>query len=268
MLDGSLAHTRDASASPGFLLAETATPQSSRRRHGDRPWSRGPPTNLAAAPPRREAKGIGDLFVIANQPSGGEAMGTFRISVCTLAATALSAAAAWAVVTPPAGYIYSTQLLSNLTQGCVAAGPGGTFVGIGPGFTANAQSIVLAKESGELRLVASGFNSISDCAYDQANDVLYITDNADNGDFGLSGPFAAQSGDTVFAVPSASTASGRSAPDVELLPPDSIPFAANVTVDAAGDVFVADAAGSGGGSVLKIVGTTPSPFASSFDFTG
>jgi hypothetical protein len=162
----------------------------------------------------------------------------------------------------------ATQRLANLTQGCVAAGPGGTFVGIGPGFTANAQSIVLAKESGELRLVASGFNSISDCAYDRVNDVLYITDNADNGDFMIMSMFAAQSGDTVFAVPSASTASGLSAPDVELLPANSVPFAANVTVDAAGDVFVADSAGGGSGTVIKIVGSTPSPFASSFDFTG
>ena len=86
-----------------------------------------------------------------------------RAVALALGATVWTTAALAAVV-PPAGYIYSTQLLSNLTAGCVAAGPGGTFVGIGPGFTANAQAIVLAKESGELRLVASGFNSLSDCA--------------------------------------------------------------------------------------------------------
>src|SRR5262245_21354848 len=85
-------------------------------------------------------------------------------------------ATATSAVTPPAGYIYSTQLLGNTTQSCIAAGPGGTFVGIGPTFTANAQSVVLAKESGEVRLVASGFNSIGDCAYDANTDVLYVTD--------------------------------------------------------------------------------------------
>jgi hypothetical protein len=195
-----------------------------------------------------------------------------RIHPHAFIAAALGVAAlctsARAVVTPPAGYIYSTQLLSNLTQNCIAAGPGGTFVGIGPSFIANAGSIVLAKESGELRLVTSGFNSISDCAYDRSADVLYVTDNADNGDFGLSGPFAAQSGDTVFAIPSASTASGLSAPGLELLPPNSIPSAASVAVDAAGDVFVSDAVGGGSGSVVKIVGTTPSPFVSSLEFTG
>lgn len=190
-----------------------------------------------------------------------------RFTAAALGLAALSTAA-HAAVTPPSGYIYSTQLLSSLTQNCIADGPGGTFVGIGPSFVANAGSIVLARESGDLRLVASGFNSISDCAYDRANDVLYVTDNADNDDLGLSGMFAAQTGDTVFAIPSASTASGLGAPGLELLPPDSVPFASGVAVDAAGDVFVGDAAGDGMGSVIKIVGAAPSPFVSSLEFTG
>jgi hypothetical protein len=194
-------------------------------------------------------------------------LSSFRIHLVAvvLGATAL-AAAAGAVVTAPAGYIYSTQLLSNLTQNCIAAGPGGTFVGIGKGFTPNAGSIVLAKESGELRLVASGFNSISDCAYDPVADVLYVTDNADDGDFGLMS--VTLSGDTVFAIASASTASGLASPDVELLPANSVPAAASVAIDATGNVFVADAAGGGMGTVTKIVGSMPSPFASGLEFTG
>ena len=191
-----------------------------------------------------------------------------RAFVAAVLGVAALYTSAQAVVTPPAGYIYSTQLLSNVTQNCIAAGPGGTYVGIGPSFVANAGSVVLAKESGELRLVASGFNSISDCAYDAAADVLYVTDNADNGDFGLSGMFAAQTGDTVFAIASASTASGLSAPGLELLPPNTVPFAASVAVDASGNVFVADAAGGGAGTVIKIVGSTPSTFVPSLDFTG
>jgi hypothetical protein len=176
----------------------------------------------------------------------------------TLALTA----AAHGAVTAPTGYIYSTELLSNITQNCIAAGPGGTFVGIGATFVANAESIVLAKESGELRLVAMGFNSISDCAYDAADDVLYVTDNADNGDFMIMSPFAAQTGDTVFAIPSASTANGLAAPDLALLPANSVPAAASVALDASGNAFVSDAAGGGMGSVKKIVGSTPSPFVS------
>ena len=37
-------------------------------------------------------------------------------------------------------------------------------------------------------------------------------------------------------IPNASTASGLSAPGLELLPPNSLPFAASVTVDASGRV--------------------------------
>ena len=80
-------------------------------------------------------------------------MKSIHAYVAVLLAGATLAGHAGAAVTAPAGYIYSTQLLSSLTQGCVAAGPGGTFVGIGATFTANAEAIVLAKESGELRLV-------------------------------------------------------------------------------------------------------------------
>ncbi len=174
------------------------------------------------------------------------------------------AQSARAAVVPPPGYIYDRLLLGSETQSCVAVGPGGTFVGVGPGFSANAQAVVLVAESGAARLVAFGFNSIGDCAYDAARDVLYVTDNADAGE--LPG---ALSGDTVFAVPSASTAPARSASGLEVLPPNSVPNAASVAVDAAGNVFVSDAAGSGAGTVMKIDpnGPSASVFASGFDFT-
>ncbi len=196
-----------------------------------------------------------------------------RTHLVAAALCAVAASTATAAVTAPAGYIYSTELLGNLTQGCVAAGPGGTFVGIGPAFTANAEAVVLAKESGELRLVALGFNSISDCAYDHATDTLYITDNATNTDLGITtGPFGntgAQSGDTVFALPSASTATGRSAPDLELVPSGSVPFAANVTVDGSGNLLVGNAAGGGSGTVLKITpAAMTTTFASGLQFVG
>ena len=62
---------------------------------------------------------------------------SIKVIAATLGTAALLGSASAAVV-PPLGYIYTTQLLKNLTQSCVAVGPGGTFVGIGPGFTANA----------------------------------------------------------------------------------------------------------------------------------
>lgn len=183
------------------------------------------------------------------------------------------AQAAGAVVVGPAGYIYTAQLLGTVTQNCIAAGPGGTFVAIGPGFTANAQSVVLARESGELRLVAMGFSSIADCAYDAASDTLYVTDNADNADLGISTSFAgntgAQSGDTIYRIANASTANGVSAGDAELLPADAIEFAAGVAVDASGDLLVANSAGAGLGSVLRITpGPVVTPLITGLAFSG
>ncbi len=199
-----------------------------------------------------------------------------NLSIKAAAATCIVVvfvAPAGAQVTVPAGYIYAPQPLNAPAQGCVAAGPGGTFVGIGPGFTANAQSVVLAKESGEFRLVVSGFNSIGDCAYDAATDTLYVTDNADNDDLGLTaGSFSntgAQTGDTVFAIPTASTASGLLAPAVELLPADSIGGAASVALSSTGSLLVGDAAGSGAGTVIEIgPGTSSSTLVTGLDFTG
>lgn len=189
---------------------------------------------------------------------------TKTISVALGVVVALAHSPAGAQITPAEGYVYDAQLLGSTTQSCIAAGPGGTFVGIGPGFTANAQAVVLAKESGELRLVAFGFNSVSDCVYDPAADALYVSDNADGED--LDG---ALTGDTVFAIPSASTASGLTAAGLELVPENSLPFAASLAVDASGDVFVSDAAGGGAGSVSRIDvggGSTLTPFATGLDF--
>jgi hypothetical protein len=198
-----------------------------------------------------------------------------RILLTLLAAAAIaSPLAAAGQITAPPGYIYDAELLGSVTQNCVASGPGGTFVGIGKGFTANAGAIVLAKESGELRLVASGFNSIGDCAYDAANDVLYVTDNADNADLdittGFAGNTGAQTGDTIFAVPSASSASGLAAPDLEMLPAGSLEFAANLAIDSAGDVFVGSANGGGAGFVAKLdlPGPVQSTFIPALQFTG
>jgi len=170
------------------------------------------------------------------------------------------AAPALAAVTPPAGYIYSTQLLSSTAQSCVAAAPGGTFVGIGA-FGANAQGVVLAKPSGDLRLVVWGLNSIGDCAYDAATDTLYVSDNGGEA-------AAALTGDTVFAVPAASTASGLAASAVELQPEDSIPLASSLAILPGGNLLVTNAAGGGLGSVLEIAGMSVTTFTSPFDLTG
>ena len=129
-----------------------------------------------------------------------------RAAVCAVALFILGSIAgashAQTVVAP--GYIHSFLTLPDTTQACVASARGGTFVGMGPGFTAAGQSIVFVDGAGAVRTVVSGFNSIGDCAYDAAADVLYITDN------GLEAA-GAVTGDTIFAVADASAAEGLSA---------------------------------------------------------
>src|SRR5215468_4522792 len=103
--------------------------------------------------------GIGRQVKERRQPlrKGEQQMNKWKALYVSICGAALLPLSAGAVVTPPAGYIYDALELNSTTQSCVAAGPGGTFVGIGHGFTANAQAVVLVKESGEARLVAYGF---------------------------------------------------------------------------------------------------------------
>lgn len=187
-----------------------------------------------------------------------------RVVLCGISSVCLVVlpAAAMAQVIAPAGYIYVPQLLTDTTQSCVASGPSGTFVGLGPGFTGGAQSVVFVTASGSERVVASGFNSIGDCAWDHSSDTLYVTDNA------LEAP-GAVTGDTVFALPHASRASGLSALGNELAPAGSIAGAAGVAVAVDGSIFVSDAAGGGNGSVKLVSSSGLSDFiAGGFDFTG
>jgi hypothetical protein len=168
-------------------------------------------------------------------------------AVVAAGSTAATAGRADAQVTTAAGYIYAPLLLGDLTQSCVQAGPGATFVGQGPGFTPGGQRIVLVTESGVAHEVASGFNSISDCIYDATTDVLYVTDNSGE----LEG---AVTGDTVFAIPAASIAPGATAAGNELAAAGALPFAAGVTLDADGEVYVSSSAGGASGSVDRIDG--------------
>lgn len=175
----------------------------------------------------------------------------------------LSAAAA---TTPAAGYLYSRQVLGQLTEGCVAQAPGGVFVGVGPALSFPApggtRSILFVSESGASRVVATGLNSISDCSYDVVSDILYVTDSGQE----FSG---ATTGDTVFAIPGASNSVAVAG--LELVPAGSIPYAFGIDFSSTG-LMVTDAAGSGAGRVLAIDlgGPTPamSTFASGFDYTG
>jgi hypothetical protein len=170
-----------------------------------------------------------------------------------------STASVGTAITVGPEYIYSSLLLSDLTQSCVQAAPGGTFVGRGPGFTGNGQSVVLVSESGVESLVVAGLNSISDCAYDRASDTLYVTDNS------LEAP-GSVTGDTVFAIVGAASAPGVSAVGHELVLAGALPVAAGVALDDEGNVYVSSSAGGGAGKVDRVTPGTLTPFIAGLDF--
>jgi hypothetical protein len=189
-------------------------------------------------------------------------MRNFITGAAALLAVLATSPTVSAVVVADADHIYSPLLLSDFTQGCVQSGLGGTFVGQGPGFTGNAQSIVFVTEAGDESVVATGFNAISDCEYDAVIDTLYVTDNSLEA-------VGAVTGDTVFAIADASTAPGVTALGNELVPAGSLPFAAGVAIDSIGQVFVANANGGGTGSVQRVSSGALVPFIpTGLDFVG
>ncbi|HEY2774553.1 MAG TPA: hypothetical protein VGK20_10960 [Candidatus Binatia bacterium] len=173
---------------------------------------------------------------------------------------------AGAATTPAPGYIYSRQVLPQLTEGCVAHAPGGVYVGVGPALSfpapGSTRSILFVPDVGAVRTVATGLNSIGDCVYDASTDTLYVTDSG----YEFAG---ATTGDTVFAIPGDAT--NEPVAGHEVLAAGSIPFAFSIDLFPGG-LLVSNAAGNGNGTVIDIslAGMTPtsSLFAAGFDYTG
>jgi hypothetical protein len=167
---------------------------------------------------------------------------------------------------PAPGYIYSHAVLGQPTEGCIARAPGGVFVGEGPTLTfppaGGTRDIIFVSDTGNVRTVAVGLNSIGDCVYDVSTDTLYVTDSGAE----FSG---ATTGDTVFAIPG--SAAEVDVAGLELLPSGTLPYAFSVALFGNG-LLVSNAAGNGSGSVVAIDLSGPSPatstFATGFDYTG
>jgi hypothetical protein len=171
-----------------------------------------------------------------------------RRALQTLAALLLAVPAARAAVVAAPGYAVHTIATPDTVEGGVVRQGDAILVGQGPSFKAGAQSIVRL-DAGGPTTIATGFNSLG--GFDLAPDgTLYVVDNCFTGD----GCGTTTTGDTVYAIPDALTrTTAVTAAGHEVVPPGTIPFAADVFVAPGGAALVSDAAGNGAGRVVKVV---------------
>ena len=192
-----------------------------------------------------------------------------NVSLATLVAISISfsATTALAEAVPASGYIYMRQGVGELTEGCIAHAGGGLYVGVGPALSfptpsGKTRDILFVSAAGDVRTVATDLNSIADCVYDAAANVLYVTDSGAN----FSG---ATTGDTVFAIPGDAT--NVAVDGLEVLPSGSLANAFGIDLFDGG-LLVSDANGGGAGVVVFIDLSAETPvattFATGFDYAG
>ena len=186
-----------------------------------------------------------------------------RRALGTLAALLLAAPAARAAVVAAPGYAVHTIPTPDTVEGGLVRRGDAILVGQGPSFTAGAQAIVRL-DGGGATTIATGFNSLG--GFDLAADgTLYVVDNCFTND----GCGTTATGDTVYAIPDALTRTAAvTAAGHELVPPGTIPFAADVFIAPGGAALVSDAAGNGVGRVVKVVPGTATNFISGLDLVG
>ena len=156
------------------------------------------------------------------------------------------------------GYVVTEIALPDFAQGDVVVVGGALFVGVGPGFSGAAQSVVRI-DGGGTTVLADGFNALSGFAYDAANDRLLVTDNGDEA-------LGSETGDTLYGIANPSGLSGTPlrARNIELLPAGSVPGISDIVLDpsdpSGNHVFASDASESfpPAGRVLSIDLAAPS----------
>src|SRR2546428_11839159 len=186
-----------------------------------------------------------------------------RRALETLVALLLAVPAARAAVVAAPGYAVHTVATPDRVEGGVVRRGDAILVGQGPSFTAGAQSIVRLVAGGPTT-IATGFNSLG--GFDLAPDgTLYVVDNCFTGD----GCGTTTTGDRVYAIPHALTrTSAVTAAGHEVVPPGTIPFAADVFVAPGGAALVSDAAGNGAGRVVKVVPGMATDLIAGLDLVG
>jgi hypothetical protein len=164
----------------------------------------------------------------------------FALPLALLVALGGAAPRASAISAP--GYVVTEVPLPDFASGDVVVVGGALFVGVGPGFSGAAQSVVRI-DGGGTTTIADGFNALSGFAWDAVNDRLLVTDN------GLEA-LGSETGDTLYAIanPQGDFATPLRAADIELLPAGSVPGIADVALDpndpTGNRAFVSDASSS------------------------
>jgi len=185
-----------------------------------------------------------------------------RILVTAICAATLAAhgSARAAVVAAP-GYAARRIPTPGAVQGGVVRQGNALIVGQGS-FGAGTERVVRL-DGAVATTIATGFNSLG--GFDLDGDTLYLVDNCFGTDFGCTG---ASTGDSLYAIPSATTRTSAAAADTSaVLPAGSITAPQDVLV-VPGALLVADAIGVGAGRVVKVVGTTPTNLATGLDYLG
>ncbi len=163
-----------------------------------------------------------------------------RFSLMLALGVALAAPYAHAISAP--GYIVTEIALPDYAQGDVVVTGGALFVGVGPGFSGAAQSVIRI-DGGGTTVVANGFNSLTGFAYDAVNDRLLVGDNGVEA-------FGSETGDTLYAIanPSGAFVTPLRASTIEMLPAGSLPGFSDIVLDpndpTGNRAFVSDASSS------------------------
>jgi hypothetical protein len=191
-----------------------------------------------------------------------------RRIIATVAAAAASVMGvrAQAQVVAASGYLVRTIPLPASAVGGVVRRGNAVLVGQGT-FGTGTESVVRfdgADPTGTT--VAAGFNSLGGFDLGPDGTTLYTVDNCFGTDHGCSG---ATAGDDLYAVADATTRTTALTPaQASVLGSGSISDGQDVLALADGSVLVSDAVGVGSGKIIKVVGTTPTDFATGLDFLG
>jgi hypothetical protein len=162
------------------------------------------------------------------------------IPLALLLALGLVSQHAHAISAP--GYVVTEIVLPDYAAGDVVVAGDALYVGVGPGFSGAAQSVIRIDGSGTTT-IADGFNALAGFAYDAVNDRLLVTDN------GLEA-LGSETGDTLYSIanPGGSFGTPVRATDIELLAPGSVPGIADIVLDpndpTGNLVFLSDASSS------------------------